>query len=163
MVQSVCTLSKYEFRENRSERHTLFMGVHEIFFHIICIFLLCWIKFGTGAVHCSLIETFKNTGTVKQYFVSGHKWVCTFHFCLICVKLSLICTCIVEHLRILWKLAKWRPYFFLIPGNKITFIHVLWKHMIHKKKHGRVFLLCHREHYLQAYYRLSISAFLPEV
>jgi hypothetical protein len=121
------------------QRHTLPMGVHEIFPHIFCIFLLSWIKFGTGDVHYNLIESFMNTGIVKQYFGLGHKWVCTFHFFVWFAWnwLSQMCTCTVECLWILWKLAKWRPYFFLMPGNKITFTHVLWNHMIHKKSQGR--------------------------
>ena len=45
----------------------ILMSVHEIFPHIFCIFLLSWIKFGTGDVHYSLIESFMNTGIVKQY------------------------------------------------------------------------------------------------
>ena len=67
-------LIKHEFRENRcSERHTLLMGVHEFFSHISCIFFLSLMKCGTGDVHYNLIESFLNTGIVKQYFVLGHK------------------------------------------------------------------------------------------
>jgi hypothetical protein len=62
----------------------------KFFSNIFCIFFLSWIKCSAGDVHYNLIESIMNNGTVKQYYVLGHKWVCTFHFfCLICVEFSI--------------------------------------------------------------------------